>query len=565
MDYERLGLKVGLELHQQLNTRKLFCRCSSEMREEEIIFNVKRRLRPVMSELGDVDRAALFEFFRDREFVYHGYKGEACLVELDEEPPHEINREALEIALQISMMLGLRIPDELHVMRKIVLDGSAITSFQRTVLVGYGAAEFEGVRITSLYLEEDACKIENVLNGRVIYSLSRLGIPLIEIDTTPEITTPEQAKRVAGDLGLLLRSFNVKRGIGTIRQDVNVSIKGGARVEIKGWQDLRRLDKLVENEVLRQVNLIEIRDELRKKYKELEIKVKQLERDSWLIAIPHAAKVFEREICRGKTLLQEIMDYAAAYGAKVESNEGSSGIEIKIFGRHASEAARCVAERVKLLTRGVPAETRAIDNDVTTKFSRPLPGSARMYPETDHPPIALAGETLESLKRSMPLNLLEMKHSLYNSLPSELVEQISQSKYFRFFIEIKDSIKKENLVTVASTLTNTLKDLKRRGIAVEKLTAQHLREVFSAFDKGIISKQSIPEILEEVIEGNDVKLAIHRHKMLDKEEVRKILREAVEKNKGKDLRAIVAMVMSKLRGRVDGKFVVEELKKLMKR
>ena len=267
MDYQKLGLKIGLELHQQLNTKKLFCNCSSNMNEKNLIFSIKRRLRPVVGEMGDVDRAALFEFFRNRSFIYYGYENECCLVDMDDEPPHEINSDALDMAVGVSLILGLDVPDELHVMRKTVLDGSAITSFQRTLLVGYGCGKFNGVRIKSLCLEEDAAKPVKQEGNEITYSLSRLGIPLIEIATEPDIKTPEQCREVAENLGLLLRSFNVKRGIGTIRQDVNISIKNGARVEIKGWQDLKTLHKLIENEVLRQVNLLKIRDEL-KKFKE---------------------------------------------------------------------------------------------------------------------------------------------------------------------------------------------------------------------------------------------------------------------------------------------------------
>jgi len=199
-DFEEI--KIGLEIHQQLNTNKLFCSCSSEMNEKNLIYEVRRRLRPVVSELGEFDRAAIFEFFRNREFVYRGYENECCLVDLDEEPPHEINRDALKIALEMAYNLGLYIPDELHIMRKLVLDGSAITSFQRTVLIGIGSSDFEKVKIKSLCLEEDAAKLEKEEKNLVYYSLSRLGIPLIEISTDPIISNPEESKEIAKRIGV---------------------------------------------------------------------------------------------------------------------------------------------------------------------------------------------------------------------------------------------------------------------------------------------------------------------------------------------------------------------------
>ncbi|MEK6835316.1 MAG: Glu-tRNA(Gln) amidotransferase subunit GatE, partial [Nanoarchaeota archaeon] len=262
-DYQDLNLKIGLEIHQQLSSKKLFCNCSTKFKEEKFETEFKRRLRAVAGEQGYVDVAAAFEESKNREFTYHGYKDEYCLVECDEEPPHEINQDALVTALSVAKLLKLKIPDEIIVMRKIITDGSACSSFQRTMLIGYESKDSfietsQGkVRITSLCLEEDACKIEKVHENKVYYSLSRLGIPLIEIRTEPDIKTPEQAKEAAEELGLMLRSFsNILRGIGTIRQDVNLSIKNGARVEIKGFQELRTMPKIIDYEISRQVNVV---------------------------------------------------------------------------------------------------------------------------------------------------------------------------------------------------------------------------------------------------------------------------------------------------------------------
>ena len=266
-DYKRLGLKCGIEIHQQLDTRKLFCSCHSSL-DGEPSGEVRRRLRAVAGELGDIDAAALHEVLKEKEFLYRIYPEQSCLVELDEEPPHEINNEALDIALTVAMMLRCDIPDEIHVMRKQVIDGSNTTGFQRTAIIGLnGKLESQSgeVGIANLSLEEDAAQIIKRSDNSITYGINRLCIPLIEIGTTPDIKSPEHAKEVAARLGMILRSTGrVKRGLGTIRQDINISIEKGARVEIKGAQELNLIPKYVENEVQRQLNLIRIRDQLRK-------------------------------------------------------------------------------------------------------------------------------------------------------------------------------------------------------------------------------------------------------------------------------------------------------------
>ena len=273
LDWAALDLKVGLELHQQLDTRyKLFCGCPTRLRDEEPDVKFLRRLRPTQSELGQVDEAALFEFKRGRSYLYEAYDDTVCLVEMDEEPPHEVNPEALDVALEAALLLRATPVDQVCVMRKVVIDGSNTTGFQRTMLVAVGGPEAivedeEGpVKIETICLEEDAARKMGEHGEVVEYRLDRLGIPLIEVATAPMIKSPDQARRVALKIGRLLRATGkVKRGLGTIRQDLNVSIKGGAKIEIKGVQDLDLLPKIVELEVLRQLNLIKIAEELKKR------------------------------------------------------------------------------------------------------------------------------------------------------------------------------------------------------------------------------------------------------------------------------------------------------------
>src|SRR3989344_1987217 len=231
------GLKCGIEIHQQLEGKKLFCNCPTLLRDDQPHFVIKRKLRASAGESGEVDVAARQEQLRDRNFVYEGYKDTTCLVETDSEPPHEMNKEALYTVLQFCTMVNAGVIPVVQVMRKTVVDGSNTSGFQRTALVARNGiiSTSEGeVRITGINIEEDACKIIEEKSESKIYRLDRLGIPLIEIGTAPDIKTPQQCLESAKKIGLLLRSLpGVKRGLGTIRQDINVSIIGGTRVEIK--------------------------------------------------------------------------------------------------------------------------------------------------------------------------------------------------------------------------------------------------------------------------------------------------------------------------------------------
>ncbi len=258
IDYSKLKFKSGLEIHQQLDTHKLFCNCPSILRGDLPDFYVERKLHAVAGESGEVDRAAEYQASLKKTFVYQGYRNSTCLIELDEEPPHEINEDALKIALQIALLLNCKIIPVTQIMRKTVIDGSNTSGFQRTVLIardGYVETDFGRVGIETICLEEDAARKVKVEGEKVYWNLDRLGIPLVEIATSPDIKSAEQAKEVAMYIGDVLRSCKVKRGIGTIRQDVNISILEGNRVEMKGVQDMRTFIKTIENEVLRQKEL----------------------------------------------------------------------------------------------------------------------------------------------------------------------------------------------------------------------------------------------------------------------------------------------------------------------
>ncbi|HDD46403.1 MAG TPA: Glu-tRNA(Gln) amidotransferase subunit GatE, partial [Candidatus Aenigmarchaeota archaeon] len=431
INYEDVGLKVGIEIHQQLDTAcKLFCNCKSRLSGKKPSAVLYRKLRPVLSEMGELDAAAKEEKERSKDFYYNIYREEACLVEMDEEPPHEVNRDALEIALKICLLLNAEIPDEIHFMRKIVIDGSNTSGFQRTAIVGMNGMlklKDEKIGIANICLEEESCQIIRREQKKVVYGLDRLGIPLIEIGTRPEIKTPEQAKAVAEKIGMILRSTkNVKRGIGTIRQDINVSIKGGARVEIKGAQELGLIPKIIENEVARQLNLLKIRDDLRRiKFKPVKLKIFDVsdifknsqslitrDKSTFAIKIERFAGFLKRKITPTRTLGNEIANYVRArtplkgiihsdeelgkYKLDKEFEKLASAVKAKkgdtliiAVGEKniVEKTMKVIVERINQLLVGVPEETRrALDNG-DTEYMRPLPGAARMYPETDTLPI----------------------------------------------------------------------------------------------------------------------------------------------------------------------------------
>jgi Glu-tRNA(Gln) amidotransferase subunit E-like FAD-binding protein len=264
MDYSKINFKCGLECHQQLEGRKLFCDCPTIIKDEEKEkpdFEFKRRLRVSAGESGKTDIAALAEQAKGKEFLYQGYNDCTCLVELDEEPPHEINKEALNVALKAALLLHCKPIDEVQVMRKIVVDGSNVSGFQRTALIavdGYIETSLGKVKIPTVCLEEEAAKIVKRTEKQDIYNISRLGIPLIEVATDASIKNPEHAKEAASKIGMILRSVpGIKRGIGTIRQDVNMSVKNTPRVEIKGFQEFESIPKVLELEVERRLKIIE--------------------------------------------------------------------------------------------------------------------------------------------------------------------------------------------------------------------------------------------------------------------------------------------------------------------
>lgn len=592
-DYSKLGLRCGIEIHQQLDTHKLFCNCESRIRDSDPDGSVVRKIRAVAGEMGDIDPAALHELLKDREFIYEFYQDSNCLVELDEEPPHQINEGALDTVLEISLLLNARPVDEIQVMRKTVIDGSNTSGFQRTMLVatdGFVQVGDKKIKIPSVCLEEDACRIIKKEGKRTWYRLDRLGIPLVEIGTDPDITEPKEAKDVAEKIGMLLRATGrVKRGLGTIRQDVNVSIRGGQRIEIKGVQALNDIPGLIDNEILRQQGLLEIKKvlhgrgfkkipdeiiDLSKIFEKSESKIVK-GKQVFGICVPSFAGLLGKELMPGYrfgTELSEIAkqlssakgifhsDELPAYGVSEQEVKSVSNalkisqddafILISSPQKEAEDALAGIIKRCNEAAVGVPKEVRKADKTIT-RFMRPLPGSARMYPETDEPTISIDAARIDGIELSKTPE--ERRDELISmGLGPELANQLIHSKVLDTFLDVSKRIELKSSL-IASILLSA-----PDGIDT--------CEVLTLLNKNRIAKESVDELMAAMAEGKSAE-DVAREKNLflaDESESRKMVEEIIKKNPDADFGRLMGYCMSKLRGKADAltvKRLIEEVKR----
>jgi Glu-tRNA(Gln) amidotransferase subunit E-like FAD-binding protein len=476
VDYSKLGFKCGIEIHQQLEGKKLFCDCPTLNSTKEPDIKIIRRLRAVAGETGEVDVAAKHEMEKGKQFLYVSNSEDTCLVEYDEEPPHPINQEALTVALQVALLLNAKIVDELQVMRKTVVDGSNTSGFQRTALVatnGHIETPLGKVRIANICLEEEAAQKIKEDSNSITYRLDRLGIPLIEIGTEADIKSPEHAKEVAVYLGMALRSTgSCKRGIGTIRQDVNISIKGGARTEIKGFQDLRSIVKVIENEVNRQETLIK----------------------------------------QGKKIKEQV---------------------------------------------------RKAEPDFSTSFLRPMPGAARMYPETDVSPIKITNQRLKEIKLpeliSDKLETLEKKYNIRG----DKIKNLIKLEKFSLFENVINKNKNVKPAFISETLLSYSSEIlkKHKEADPSKIKENHLKKIFEELNNGKITKDSVMHILIEIATGKGFNINKYELKEINLE---KEIKKIVEAKPGLNPGAYMGIVMGKFKGQIDGKKAMEILNKILK-
>ena len=479
-------IKIGLEIHQQLDTNKLFCNCPSILRNDEPEFEISRRLHAVPGESGEVDIAVEYEVGKDLEFVYQGYDT-TCLVELDESPPELINQEALKTALHIALLLNCEIFPITQIMRKTVVDGSNTSGFQRTVLIarnGWVDTEYGRVRIDNISLEEDAARIIGKENNKKFFRLDRLGIPLVEIGTAPDIKNAEQCKEVALYIGDILRSCNVKRGIGTIRQDINISIKNHPRVEIKGFQDVKMFVPVINNEIKRQ-------------------------------------------------------------------EENLNNLKLK---------------QKKLISQKLVGEVRnALDNG-ETGFLRPMPGAARMYPETDLPLLKITRELINEAKRTLPKLRQEIRKELSRTglKEHEVKILLKQDKLedFEFLLETINEPRFIFKILIEIPKEISAKENKPLSKIENILTIDVIESILNYVKNGKISKDNIKHVMEEIVKGKNFEEAVKIEKT-DLNELETEIAKLVKEKPGLSINAYMGLVMEKFKGKISGKDASEILNKLI--
>ena len=628
IDYDKLGLKVGLEIHQQLDTSaKLFCKCKPELFKEEPEITFLRKLRPTQSELGQIDPAAYFEFQKGVKILYEANTATSCLVEMDEEPPHPLNMEAVEIALTAALIIKAKPVDEIHVMRKTVIDGSNTTGFQRTCVVALNGVVRVGEKIVPIEhvsLEEDAARKMGEEEGNIIrYRIDRLGIPLIEVTTAPVINSQKEAEEIALTIGTILRATGrVKRGLGTIRQDINISIPNGALIEIKGLQKLELLSLVVEYEVQRQLNLIKISEELKERgvkgeeikeeffdvtdvFKQTKCKVirKALDKNQQVLAVrlPTFKGFLKRELMPNFRLGTEMADRARfwgrvggifhtdelpAYGITAEEIENlRKATEAKeqdaiVFVADSPEndrdALKAVMERAREAIKGVPEETRAPNPDGTTRYMRPRPGAARMYPETDIPLMHITEDNIKKISSRLPelpeqkLGRLMKEHRLNQKLARQIIDSENS--------ELFETIVKESSVsptTVAAFLTETLRALKRDGVEVDKVSENQIHQIFKSISAGKLTKEAVSDVVVWLSQHEDksVEEAINNLglKIVSESELRTFIEKVIADNEKlikergeSSFGILMGIVMKSMRGKIDVVLVSKVLKEKLR-
>lgn len=610
-DYAKIGFKSGLEVHQQLDTeKKLFCRCPAGKYSKNYNAEILRHMRPTLSELGEYDGTALMEFKTKKNIIYRIHHDSVCTYEMDDTPPFMINEDALDKAIAIGILMNCSIIDELHIARKQYLDGSIPTGFQRTAIFGVnGWIKYKDrkINIIQISIEEDSCREISDIGHNRYYNTDRLGMPLIETVTAPEMKTPFEVMEVCEILSALVRSTGlVRTGAGAAREDVNVSVEGGTRIEIKGVPSIKRIPILTYNEAMRQWNLLRLRDELQRRgitkdtFKARVDNVtkclKKTKYEPIKNALKEGMKINCVTLCGFKDLLRwqtqtntyfakEISDRVRVIACLttlpniIHSDSASETISnsewqtikkvvgaqkddtlVIVWGneRDAETGANEIIIRAKEATIGVPSETRQALKDGTNGFERILPGPDRMYPDTDLPPEKITIERVNKLKEILPEPIWE-REEWYKELkiPKDVVRPLAISKFAKLFKKVVNEFK-INPKVVAIALIQYPKRIKKKLKKQVDFTEEILSNIFELFKNGFISREGIfLEMMHYAVNGS-ISTKNPEDRISD-EEVLKIIKEsklALEKikiiNPEKKIHILMGIVMSKVRGKVDG-------------
>jgi glutamyl-tRNA(Gln) amidotransferase subunit E len=610
-DYAALGFTSGLEIHQQLLTaKKLFCRCPAGEYSDDYNAEILRHMRPTLSELGEYDGTALMEFKTKKEIIYRIHRDTVCTYEMDDTPPFELNSEALDIALGVGLMYGCSMVDEIHIARKQYLDGSIPTGFQRTTIVGVnGSIPFKGrtITIVQLGLEEDACREVSDAGHLRTYLTDRLGIPLIETVTGPEMRTPQEVAEVAEIIRKVARSSGkVRIGAGAARQDVNVSVTGGTRIEIKGVPRIPNIPLLTYNEALRQHNLLQLREELHRRSitnqsfaSKTEDVTKLLAKtryqpvrialDNGCIARCVLLRGF-RGLLRWQTqtdtfFAREISDrvrvvaclttlpniiHSDSPGETLASSEwqgirktiGATSDDTLVVvwgnGQDTATGASEIAIRAKEATIGIPSETRQALRDGTNGFERILPGPNRMYPDTDLPPRRITEEQLSAISQAIPQPFWE-REQWYRSLgvPADIISELSISPFADLFATAVREWKMSP-VLAAVTLVQMPKRVSKKLRRRVDFSHETLREILLGCKEGRLSREGIAPVLVQIAErGTGAKQEFAGP--CSEQELKGAIEESRSEmvslklhNQARAADVLLGRVMSKLRGRIGG-------------
>ncbi len=605
-DYETLGFMAGLEVHQQLLTRsKLFCRCPAGHRVSDYDAEVLRHMRPTLSELGEYDGTALMEFKTRKEIVYQLNRRTVCTYEMDDTPPFEIDQEAVRVALEVALQLDLNLVSELHVMRKQYLDGSIPTGFQRTAMVGLsGSIPFRvpelGVdrelRIRQLSLEEDSCREISDVGHRITFRTDRLGVPLTETVTEPDLRTPLELQAAGRLLARVARATGkVRRGPGAARQDVNVSVAGGRRVEIKGVDNHRGLPLLVHNEAFRQLNLLRIKAELERRgvtgarlalpEKGIPWEVSPLVIDACsvlgdcdfapiqdalargetvcAVRIPGFGGMLSRRTQPGVTFAREFADRVRVIACPehrpfmIHSDIQDYGLDprqwrnlrkrlgagigdgmVVVWGREedAATAVREVLIRAQDALRGVPSETRQAFRDGTNGFERILPGPDRMYPDTDTPPLPIPDSMVTEVRahaRETPWQRERRYENL--GLNFAAARQLAGAPWADLFDEL-DPAPGDTARQLGNTLAKRIPYHLRRGTIQRMPDPGRLAPLLRAIETGAVRSEAASRIVDELLQRADVPadqiLSSYRSRPGDPERFELALEETVQRTAG---------------------------------
>lgn len=617
-DYAEIGFKSGLEVHQQLLTdKKLFCRCPAGKYSHEYHAEILRHMRPTLSELGEYDGTALMEFKTKKDIIYRINHESVCTYEMDDTPPFEMNQQALDIAIEIGHLMNSTVVDEIHIARKQYLDGSIPTGFQRTAIVTVGGwlpYKNREIGLIQMSIEEDSCREDSDVGHRRVYLTDRLGMPLIETVTEPHMKTPQEVADVCNIIRKICRSTGkVRTGIGAAREDVNVSVHGGTRIEIKGVPRITEIPLLTYNEAMRQWNLLRLRDELHKrgirantlqskiddvtrflrktKYKPIYDAIKQGQIVK-CVTLRNCKDIFRWQTQTDTFFSKEVSDrvrviaclthqpnlihsdypgetISSLEGRKIRKATGATEEDLLVLvwgdNQDTETAVKEIVIRVREATIGVPSETRQALRDGTNGFERILPGPDRMYPDTDLPPLRVPDDRSLMIKEQAPKQYW-VNEEWYETLgvPNDIIPELSISPKAVLF---EKAVKELSLdpVLVSVSLIQFPKRLKRMKLDVSPLDNDTMEEIFKAYKQGYIVKEGIfPAMEQTCIRGefsrevllkpaNDLELEEATSKA-----IREVSNTYLYDIENKPC-LIMAGIMDELRGRINGENVKKYL------